>query len=163
MVTARRACVTRSADPRPSTSPLRVTRFTAPHTSSSGFTGVTGVSSCSVKRMPRRAADASGLMRAARCGPRKSRGGDRPNNNVADEKRGRDTQPLDLVQLILAHGLAMFDAMACIGPRVLCRGLPIRRQHVVNGSVAVGVNRHLIALPVHVDTIRTRSSRLRLG
>ena len=55
----------------PSTCSVRVSRFTLTQTSCSGLTGVTGVSSCTVNRMPRSIDDRRALMPAARSGPMK--------------------------------------------------------------------------------------------
>ena len=71
MVIARIASSGDTRSSGPSTWSLRVRRFTDTQMSCSGSTGVTGVSSCTVKRMPRSMDDLSGLIPAARSGPMK--------------------------------------------------------------------------------------------
>ena len=67
---------------------------------------------------------------------------------MPDEERGRDAQFGDLVQLILAHHLAVLDAVAGVLAGKVALGFAEGVDDVVDCGVAVPVDGDLVAGPV---------------
>ena len=76
-----------------------------------------------------------------------------PEIGVDHKERGHDAKPLDAVELILAHGLAVDDDVPGVGAGIALLRLFVGVEDHLDGVVAVAVDGELPALPVQAHDL----------